>query len=89
MQQKNNLKIRFRGQTVKLTRRKTEIVKLMLSGYTDQEIADKLGLGKATIKTYIEQILTKTRAYNRVSFIILILKSGLINLDSLEVRHVG
>ena len=48
-----------------LTRREVEVLKLIASGLSNQEIADALVLSNATVKTHINRIFYKTGARDR------------------------
>ena len=48
-----------------LTPREVEVLKLIASGLSNQEIADALVLSNATVKTHINRIFYKTRARDR------------------------
>lgn len=50
-----------------LSRRETEILKLILEGKTNQEIADELFLALGTVKTHVHNILKKCDLKNRES----------------------
>jgi LuxR family maltose regulon positive regulatory protein len=49
-----------------LSKRETEIVRLMASGLSNQEIAQKLVLAESTVKWYIKSIYSKLGVHNRV-----------------------
>src|SRR5947209_16394908 len=48
-----------------LTPREVEVLKLIAAGLSNQEIADKLVLSNATVKTHINRIFSKTGARDR------------------------
>ncbi len=48
-----------------LTRREMDVLRLLVHGKTDAEIADCLGLSVATVKQYVQRIREKTRLRNR------------------------
>jgi DNA-binding NarL/FixJ family response regulator len=48
-----------------LTPREAEVLKLIASGLSNQEIADALVLSSATVKTHINRIFYKTGARDR------------------------
>ena len=52
---------------VKLTRRQAEILSLMDDGLSNQAIADKLFIGKSTVKTHISQIFKLFDVNNRIA----------------------
>jgi DNA-binding NarL/FixJ family response regulator len=57
---------RQKNQSVWLTAREQELLRLVVDGYTNQEIADELYLGVETIKTYRKNLLMKLGAKNSV-----------------------
>ncbi|NLA23649.1 MAG: helix-turn-helix transcriptional regulator, partial [Bacteroidales bacterium] len=46
----------------KLTRRELQITKLIIDGYTNKEIADKLNISFNTVRTHHRNILNKTNS---------------------------
>jgi DNA-binding NarL/FixJ family response regulator len=52
-----------------LTRREYEVLRLVAAGHTNPEIAEKLGLTRNTVKTYLQNTMTKLGARNRVEAI--------------------
>jgi DNA-binding CsgD family transcriptional regulator len=55
--------------TQKLTVREIEIIGLIMQGYTNQEIADKLFISYETVRTHRKNILLKTGAKNTATLI--------------------
>ena len=53
------------GQTVSLTGRQMDVLKMMAAGHSNKEIAGELGLSPATVKTHVSAILAATGAANR------------------------
>jgi DNA-binding CsgD family transcriptional regulator len=49
----------------KLTPRETEVLRWMVSGGTNKEIAAQLGIATETVKEHVQQILKKLEAKNR------------------------
>ena len=49
----------------KLSSRELEVIELLASGYIYKEIADKLGIGTETVRTYVKNICSKLRVKNR------------------------
>jgi DNA-binding NarL/FixJ family response regulator len=49
-----------------LSRREKEVLELLACGYVYKEIADQLGIGIETIKTYVKSICKKLHVRNRV-----------------------
>jgi len=52
-----------------LTRRETEMLKLIAEGYTNPEIAEKLFLGSLTVKSYRKNLLFKLNAKNTAALV--------------------
>lgn len=51
----------------KLSRRESEIIELLCLGYEYSEIAEELSISKKTVPTYVERILYKMCANNRLA----------------------
>lgn len=62
-----------------LTRRETEILRLLADGLTTSEMAEKLFTSKRTIETHRQNILEKTRTKNTASLIKLAMTRGLLD----------
>lgn len=62
-----------------LTSREKEILGLMATGYSNQQIADELFLSHGTVKTYASSIYSKLNAANRTSAIATGRKLGLLD----------
>ena len=61
-----------------LTRRETEILRLIVEGNTNTEIAEKLFLGEETIKSYRKNLLFKLDARNTAVLVKIALEQKLI-----------
>ena len=56
------------GEKMKeLSRRENEIIELLISGYDYSDIAKSLRISARTVQTYIERIINKLNASNKVS----------------------
>ena len=64
-----------------LTRRETEILKLLAQGLTNQGIAEHAGISEATIRTHVGNIFGKLGINNRVEATLCALRDGLTTLD--------
>ena len=62
----------------KLTKREIEVIKLIATEYTSQQIADKLFISLNTAETHRKNIFRKTNAKNMAGLIRYALKSGII-----------
>jgi DNA-binding NarL/FixJ family response regulator len=61
-----------------LTPRETEVLIQVARGLSNREIAERLFLGEATIKTYIGNILMKLRCRDRVQAVVAAYEAGLV-----------
>uniref|UniRef100_A0A832H1F0 Response regulator transcription factor n=1 Tax=Oscillatoriales cyanobacterium SpSt-402 TaxID=2282168 RepID=A0A832H1F0_9CYAN len=62
-----------------LTERELEILQLIVDGYSNAAIADKLFISLGTVKTHVRNILNKLCADDRTQAAVLALRSGLIS----------
>jgi len=60
---------RVTGGTVELTEREGEVFDLMVTGASNQEIADALVITEGTVKSHVKHILRKYGAVNRAQAI--------------------
>ena len=65
-------------QHIWLTTREQELLKLIVDGYTNQEIADKIFLSLETIKTYRKNLILKLGAKNSVMLVKMALEKKLV-----------
>ncbi|MBK1441567.1 response regulator transcription factor [Parapedobacter sp. ISTM3] len=68
-----------KGQTVEFSPREEQILKLILEGYSNQEIAYQLFTNKRTILKYRESLLQKTGAPDIGTVIRIALQQGVLN----------
>lgn len=61
-----------------LTERELDVIRLMADGMNNAEIAGRLFLGEATIKTHVSRILAKLNARDRVQAVVAAYESGLV-----------
>lgn len=80
-----SLKVVRNNKVVRLTPRKKEIIILLASGRTYQEIADKLKITTKTLENYLVDIRRKLKVFNNISLVIIVLQQGLVKIDEITV----
>ncbi|VEI91779.1 Nitrogen regulation protein C [Nocardiopsis dassonvillei] len=63
---------------VPLTPREREVAALVGGGLSNAEIADRLVLSRATVKTYVSRLLTKLDARDRAQLVVFAYETGLV-----------
>jgi DNA-binding NarL/FixJ family response regulator len=66
------------AQLARLTDREAEVLRGMASGLSNAELADRMILGEATIKTHVSRVLMKLNLRDRVQAVAFAYESGLI-----------
>jgi DNA-binding NarL/FixJ family response regulator len=70
-----------------LTRRELEVLEAVGRGLTNAEIADRLFLGEATVKTHLSHILTKLNLRDRVHAVIYAYEAGVVTTGSSDFER--
>ncbi|MBM3136445.1 MAG: response regulator transcription factor, partial [Chloroflexi bacterium] len=65
-----------------LTQREVEVLQLVAQGLDNQEIADKLVISEATVRTHVSNILGKLQLASRTQAVLYALREGLASLDT-------
>jgi NarL family two-component system response regulator LiaR len=63
-----------------LTERETEVLKLVAQGRSNCEIADRLSISEATVRTHVSNILAKLDLSSRTQAALFALREGLVTL---------
>jgi two-component system NarL family response regulator len=64
-----------------LTSREFEVLKLIVKGKSNKEIGDNLGISEGTVKSHVNNILSKLNVTDRTQAMSVALKRGLVRLD--------
>ena len=64
-----------------LTSRELEVLRLMVEGQSNPEIATSLGRAEGTVKIHVQHILQKLGAADRTQAVTMALRRGIIHLD--------
>ncbi|MFP3990475.1 response regulator transcription factor [Streptomyces sp. E11-3] len=62
----------------RLTERESDVLRLMATGLTNAELAKRLGVGPATVKTHVASVLAKTGARDRTQAVIAAYEAGFV-----------
>lgn len=65
-------------ETVWLSERETDVLKLVAHGYVNKEIAAKLGIAPATVSTHIKNLYRKLSVHSRVQVVRIAQERGLL-----------
>ncbi|AFY71164.1 transcriptional regulator, LuxR family [Thalassoporum mexicanum PCC 7367] len=72
------------GNPINLSERELQVIELVASGLTNQEIAARLEISKRTVDNHISNILTKTHTDNRVALLRWALQWGKVCIDQVN-----
>lgn len=61
-----------------LTPREMDVIRVVVSGYTNREISEKLAISEQTVKHHITNIFDKLGVYNRLELTLFVFHHGLV-----------
>ncbi|HEX3050819.1 MAG TPA: response regulator transcription factor [Aggregatilineaceae bacterium] len=64
-----------------LTSREHEVLRLMVDGLNNREIADELTISRSTVKNHVSNVLSKLSVASRTEAVALAIQQGLVNLS--------
>ncbi|MCL2167761.1 MAG: response regulator transcription factor [Lentimicrobiaceae bacterium] len=65
-------------QLVRLSRREQELLRLIVAGYSNSEISEKMFLGYLTIKSYRKNLILKLNAHNTAQLVKMAIEQKLV-----------
>lgn len=71
-------KLEVKGQIYDLTETEIKIIKLVLTGMTNREVADELYISEKTVKFHLYKIFKKLRVKNRAGLILFGFRNGFV-----------
>jgi NarL family two-component system response regulator LiaR len=69
-----------------LSDRELEVLRLVARGMSNQEIADSLVVGEATVRSHVSAILRKLQLASRTQAALYALREGLASLEDTDLR---
>jgi DNA-binding NarL/FixJ family response regulator len=72
-----------------LTPRETEILRLVGNGLTNAQIAQRLVLSEATVKTHVKRLMAKLQLTNRAQAVVVAYETGLVLPGSARLHPSG
>jgi DNA-binding NarL/FixJ family response regulator len=64
-----------------LTEREAEVLRLLARGWSNQKMAEDLGIAEITVRTHVSHVLGKLGVHNRVQAALHALRAGLVSLE--------
>jgi len=64
----------------KLTDREAEILRLVASGLSNRDVADRLAISESTVKVHVSHVMEKLGANDRTEAVVIAIRRGIIQL---------
>ena len=68
------------GESIVLTQRQLEVLRLLAEGMSTAQIADDLGLSRTTVRNYIANVLAALGVHSRLQAVITARKAGILEV---------
>jgi DNA-binding NarL/FixJ family response regulator len=81
----NNIDVKISDRINRLTRREKEVLDNLARGFNNTEIASKLFISEATVKTHVSSVLSKLGLRDRAQAIIFAYESGTVSVGKLDI----
>jgi len=62
-----------------ITARERDVLRLMVEGLPNKQIAQRLGIGEKTVKTHVSRVLAKLGVADRTQAAVLAIREGLVD----------
>lgn len=73
-----------RQRTNRLTPRQLEILQLMADGVASEEIAERLGLSRLTLRTHVQNILTRLAVHRKEDALVMAIRHGKVSATKIS-----
>jgi DNA-binding NarL/FixJ family response regulator len=67
------------GESIALTKRQLEVLRLLAEGMSTAQIADELGLSRTTVRNYIANVLAAFGVHSRLQAVIAARKAEILD----------
>jgi two-component system, NarL family, nitrate/nitrite response regulator NarL len=77
------------GTPFSLTRRETQIVRALVDGQTNKDIANTFGISEYTVKHHLTSVYDKLGVYNRVELVLFAMNHGICSPTAIPVPNAS
>jgi two-component system nitrate/nitrite response regulator NarL len=73
----------------RLTTREWDVLELMVEGMSNKTIAERLGVGRTTVNTHVQSVLSKLRVHSRLEAAAFAINHGLVAAEGRDGSYRG